>query len=86
MSYKLELSERFQREAKRILKKYPSFEQEFYNLRNSLLETSIQGTPIGGSCDKIRLSIASKARENPAEQELSLMCMLPVRRLFTFNF
>ncbi len=60
MSYNLILSARFQKEAKRLVKKYPSLKSELAELRNSLLESPSQGTPIGRSCYKIRISIASK--------------------------
>ena len=62
MSYSLKLSRRFQGEAKRLIRKYPSLQSELTLLRNSLLANPIQGTPIGHNCFKIRLAIYSKGR------------------------
>ncbi len=62
MSYSFQLSHRFQKEAKRLLKKYASLRSELEELRTSLMETPIQGTPIGHDCYKIRVAIASKGK------------------------
>lgn len=50
----------FQRQAKRLIKKFPSFKNELLNLIESLKEQPQQGTPLGDDCFKIRVSIASK--------------------------
>ena len=60
MSYKVQLTDKFQRQAKRLIKKYPSLKKELFELRNSLLENPLIGTALGRDCYKIRLSIASK--------------------------
>lgn len=62
MSYKTSLSQRFQKEAKRLMKKYPSLAKELFHLRNLLTKNPFEGTPIGHNCYKIRLSIASKGK------------------------
>jgi len=62
MSYKFSPSLLFQKEAKRLLKKYPSLKIELLEFRNKLIEDPFQGTPLGHSCYKIRLSIASKGK------------------------
>ncbi|WP_394993770.1 type II toxin-antitoxin system RelE/ParE family toxin [Emticicia sp.] len=50
----------FQRQAKRLIKKFPSLKNELLNLIESLKEQPQQGTPLGDECFKIRISIASK--------------------------
>lgn len=62
MNFKTSLSARFQKEAKRLLKKYPSLKQELFKLRELLAQNPFAGIPIGNSCYKIRLSIASKGK------------------------
>lgn len=52
----------FDRQAKRLVKKYPSLKIELQTLFKSLKENPVQGTFLGDNCYKIRLSIASKAK------------------------
>lgn len=52
----------FERDLKRLVKKYPSLRIEFPALVESLLEDPTQGTALGKDCFKIRLRIASKGR------------------------
>lgn len=53
----------FRREAKRLIKKFPSLRNELLKLIESLKENPQQGTPLGNDCFKIRISIASKNKE-----------------------
>jgi len=62
MSFSIELTKRFKREFKRLVKKFPSVKTEFANLIDSLEENPIQGTPIGNGFYKIRVGIASKGK------------------------
>jgi mRNA-degrading endonuclease RelE of RelBE toxin-antitoxin system len=62
MSYKVAAIENFRKEAKRLIKKYPSLQRELFQLGAQLSENPTLGTPLGNSCYKIRLSIASKGR------------------------
>lgn len=62
MSFSIELTKRFKREFKRLVKKFPSVKTEFANLIDSLEENPIQGTPIGNGFYKIRAGIASKGK------------------------
>ena len=50
----------FQRQAKRLIKKFPSLKKEVLELIESLKENPLHGTSLGFDCYKIRLSIASK--------------------------
>ncbi len=60
MSYKIELSSNFRKEAKKLTKKYPSLKKELAILFTQLEENPTLGTPLGNNIYKIRLSIASK--------------------------
>lgn len=60
MSYSIELSANFKKEAKRLTKKYPSLKTELEELFTELEENPTLGTPLGNDIYKIRLAIASK--------------------------
>ena len=60
MSYKIELTDNFKKEAKKLIKKYASLQAEIVQLGKELAENPITGTPLGNDVYKIRLSIASK--------------------------
>jgi mRNA-degrading endonuclease RelE of RelBE toxin-antitoxin system len=62
VSYKIALSDNFKKEAKRLIKKYPSLKVEINDLGEKLSENPAMGTSLGNSCYKIRLSIASKGK------------------------
>ncbi len=52
----------FDRQLKRLAKKYPSLKPEFSALLNSLQTEPKQGIAIGRNCYKIRLAIKSKGK------------------------
>jgi mRNA-degrading endonuclease RelE of RelBE toxin-antitoxin system len=60
MSYSIELSANFKKEAKRLTKKYPSLKAELAELFAELEENPTTGTPLGNDIYKTRLDIASK--------------------------
>lgn len=60
MSYKVKTIKVFERQAKRLIKKYTSLKSEIFGLIEVLKENPELGTSIGNECFKIRLSIASK--------------------------
>jgi mRNA-degrading endonuclease RelE of RelBE toxin-antitoxin system len=62
MSYKVFTIPQFEKELKRLAKKYPSLKTEYSELIQSLHEKPEQGTPIGNHCYKIRMAIASKGK------------------------
>jgi mRNA-degrading endonuclease RelE of RelBE toxin-antitoxin system len=62
MNYKIEVTSSFKKQAKRLLKKYPSLKTEIGTLI-SVLETKPEnGVALGNNCFKIRISIASKGK------------------------
>ncbi|MBC9796731.1 type II toxin-antitoxin system RelE/ParE family toxin [Sinomicrobium sp. FJxs] len=62
MSYSVKSIQIFEKQAKRLIKKYPSLKLELLTLIHQLKESPEQGTPIGRSCYKIRLAIKSKGK------------------------
>jgi mRNA-degrading endonuclease RelE of RelBE toxin-antitoxin system len=52
----------FDKQLKRLIKKYPSLKAEFALLLHTLEKNPTEGTPIGNHCYKIRVSIASKGK------------------------
>ena len=60
MNYSIELSANFKKEAKRLIKKYPSLKTELAELFIELEDNPTTGTPLGNDIYKIRLAIASK--------------------------
>ena len=62
MSYSIEITSFFRKQAKRLLKKYPSLKHEITDLISSLKSEPKQGDGIGNHCYKIRIAIASKGK------------------------
>lgn len=52
----------FDKQLKRLAKKYPSLKNEFAELIESLEQEPEQGTHLGNNCYKIRIAIASKGK------------------------
>ena len=62
MKYNVLTIQPFDRQLKRLAKKYPSLKSEYIALIENLEENPRKGIPLGNNCFKIRLAIASKGR------------------------
>ncbi len=62
MNYKVKTIVVFERNAKRLIKKYPSLKVELLTLIQLLTQNPVQGISLGNNCYKIRLAIASKGK------------------------
>ncbi|RDC57809.1 hypothetical protein DU508_02325 [Pedobacter chinensis] len=62
MSYNVYTLRPFDKQLKRLVKKYPSLKKEYIDLIDFLENNPEQGTAIGNKCYKIRLAIASKGK------------------------
>jgi mRNA-degrading endonuclease RelE of RelBE toxin-antitoxin system len=62
MNFSVIPSDRFKKEAKRLIKKFPSLKQELADLSNTLTNDPETGTPLGNDTYKIRLAIKSKGK------------------------
>ena len=60
MSYNIKAIPKFEKNLKKLAKKFPSLKAEYIDLIKSLKENPEQGTSLGRNCYKIRLAIASK--------------------------
>ncbi|MCS4436430.1 type II toxin-antitoxin system RelE family toxin [Aquiflexum gelatinilyticum] len=62
MSYSIFPTHRFEKELKRLAKKFPSLKNEFGELIAKITANPEAGTSIGKNCYKIRLAIVSKGK------------------------
>ena len=62
MNYKVELTDNFKKEAKKLIKKYSSLKSEIQELGETLSQNPAFGTPLGGDVYKIRMAIESKGK------------------------
>jgi mRNA-degrading endonuclease RelE of RelBE toxin-antitoxin system len=62
MSFNVKTLSVFERQAKRLMKKFPSLKKEIQELIKELKEEPEKGTSIGHNCYKIRLAIVSKGK------------------------
>ena len=61
MPIDIQLSPNFKKEAKKLIKKYPSLKTELTELYDILLDKPDTGTSLGQGVYKVRLGIASKS-------------------------
>jgi mRNA-degrading endonuclease RelE of RelBE toxin-antitoxin system len=62
MNFKIIPTEKFKKQAKKLVKKYPSLIQELSELSKMLMVNPASGTNLGNNCFKIRISIKSKGK------------------------
>jgi hypothetical protein len=62
MSYNVKTIAVFERQAKRLVKKYASLKKELWVLSQQLSKTPKMGTPLGSNCFKVRIAVASKGK------------------------
>ncbi len=60
MNYSVVTIPPFDKQLKRLVKKYPSLKNEYSHLIDLLEKSPSEGIPLGNNCYKIRLAIASK--------------------------
>ena len=62
MNFEIKTIRTFDRQIKRLVKKYPSLKKDFSSFLEDLASDPIQGIPLGQDTFKIRLAISSKNR------------------------
>ncbi len=62
MSYKVTSISVFDKQAKRLVKKYPSLKKDLAGFVESLIDKPNQGKALGNNFFKVRLAIASKGK------------------------
>ncbi|MEO6638331.1 MAG: type II toxin-antitoxin system RelE/ParE family toxin [Ginsengibacter sp.] len=60
MSFKILTTLEFEKEIKKLAKKYPSLKKDYFLFLNSLKQNPLQGVSLGNNIYKIRLLISSK--------------------------
>jgi mRNA-degrading endonuclease RelE of RelBE toxin-antitoxin system len=60
MNYNVLPTHKFEKEIKRLIKKFPSLKKEYAALIVELKKNPAAGTPLGNDCYKIRIAISSK--------------------------
>jgi mRNA-degrading endonuclease RelE of RelBE toxin-antitoxin system len=62
VSFKIVPTPSFERELKKLTKRYPSLKQDISTLSKELLQNPRLGTSLGSECYKIRMAISSKGK------------------------
>ncbi len=62
MNFKIEVIDAFEKDLKKLSKKYPSLKKDYEDMLYSLLANPQQGEPLGKDCYKIRMAISSKGQ------------------------
>ena len=62
MSYSINTLPFFDKQLKRLVKKYPSLKKEYAELVSALADQPTKGVYIGDNCYEIRIAIASKGK------------------------
>ena len=62
MNVSITTLDEFERQARRLSKKYKSLKDDLANLQKELLENPFQGDDLGGGVRKIRMAINSKGK------------------------
>ena len=82
MNYKVIPVDKFKKEAKRLIKKYPSLKIELTELAESLSIEPTQGTPLGNNAYKIRVSIKSKGKGKSSGARVITYVITPQKEVY----
>lgn len=85
MSYKVIPVDKFKREAKRLVKKYPSLKIELAEIAESLSEEPTLGTPLGNETYKIRVSIQSKGKGKSGGARIITYEVTPQKEIYSLT-
>ena len=82
MSYKVIPVDKFKREAKRLVKKYPSLKIELAEIAEPLSEEPTLGTSLGNDTYKIRISIKSKGKGKSGGARIITYVVTPQKEIY----
>jgi mRNA-degrading endonuclease RelE of RelBE toxin-antitoxin system len=82
MNYKVIPVDKFKKEAKRLIKKYPSLKSELTELAASLSIEPTQGTALGNNVFKIRVSIKSKGKGKSGGARIITYVISPQKEVY----
>lgn len=78
MSFAVDTTQGFEREAKRLLKRYASLADDIAELIEQLEDEPHLGAPLGRGCYKVRMSIRSKGKGKSGGARV-ITCVVAVR-------
>jgi mRNA-degrading endonuclease RelE of RelBE toxin-antitoxin system len=76
MSYTITTIPPFERQLKRLLKKYPSLLKDLTTLSEELKDNPTMGVLLGNDCYKIRMAISSKGRGKSGGARVITYCYI----------
>ena len=82
MNFEIITTPFFTRDAKPLVKKYPSLKEELLQLQIQLSEDPVLGEPLGKNCFKIRLSIASKGKGKSGGARIITCVKIVAKKVF----
>ena len=82
MNYKVIPVDKFKKEAKRLVKKYPSLKSELAELAVTLSANPMMGKALGNDTYKIRVSIKSKGKGKSGGARIITYVITPQKELF----
>jgi mRNA-degrading endonuclease RelE of RelBE toxin-antitoxin system len=82
MSYKVIPVDKFKKEAKRLIKKYPSLKIELAEIAENLSVKPTLGTQLGNDTYKVRLSIKSKGKGKSGGARIITYVITPQKEVF----
>jgi len=82
MNYKVIPVDKFKKEAKRLIKKYPSLKLELTELAKSLSIKPTQGNALGSDAYKIRVPIKSKGKGKSGGARLITYVVTPQKEIY----
>lgn len=85
MSYKVKSIKVFERQAKKLVKKYSSLKSELLALIQKLKQDPSQGTSLGKNCYKIRLAIKSKGKGKSGSARVITHIVISDRSVFLLS-
>ena len=85
MSYNIQAITNFEKEFKKLAKKYPSLKDDLTKLVKELELNPLLGTPIGKSCHKIRMAITSKGKGKSGGARVITLVIIASERLYLLS-
>jgi len=86
MSYSIIPTRRFEKELKRLAKKFVSIKSDFSELVKRVSAHPESGIPLGNNCYKVRLAIKSKGKGKNGGQESLATYMFKAKRSICLPF
>lgn len=82
MSYNVIPTAQFIKEAKRLIRKYPSLKSELAQLNSTLADDPSIGTPLGNDAYKIRIAIKSKGKGKSGGARVITYLVMPDKEVY----